>query len=171
MQPVTITYLEMRSIAALKPREFPDSQVWVKEAVVKEWRFNRFLYTLVGADWAWTDKLPWTEQQWSTYAETENLRTFIAYHEGAISGYYELQRGDTGDVEIAIFGLAPKFTGRGYGGALLTHAIREAWRMSPGRVWLHTCTLDHPAALPNYLARGMSIYRVETQPNHHHASI
>jgi len=163
MEPVTITYLEMRSPEALKPREFPNSLVRVKEAVVKEWRFNRFLYTLVGADWSWTDKLSWTEQQWRAYAEAENLRTLIAYHGGAISGYYELQQDESSDVEIAIFGIAPKFTGRGYGGALLTHAIRTAWQMSPGRVWLHTCTLDHPAALPNYCARGMTIYKVETQ--------
>jgi len=43
---------------------------------------------------------------------------------------------------------------------LLTHGLEEAWRMGPSRVWLHTCTLDHPAALPNYLARGMTIYKV-----------
>jgi len=171
MEAVTITYLEMCSPAALRPREFPDSLVWVKEAVVKEWRLNRFLYTLVGADWSWTDKLPWTDQQWRDYAEAQDLRTFIAYQEGAVAGFYELHREELGDVEIAIFGIAPKFTGRGYGGALLTHALRSAWQMSPRRVWLHTCTLDHPAALPNYLARGMTIYKVETQPPYHHASI
>jgi GNAT superfamily N-acetyltransferase len=164
MGPVTITYLEMLSLTALRPRDFPDPHVWVKEAVVKEWRFNRFLYTLVGADWSWTDKLSWTEQQWRDYAEVENLRTFVAYHEGAVLGYFELRRDGVSDIEIAIFGIAPKFTGRGYGGALLSHALRAAWQMSPGRVWLHTCTLDHPAALPNYLARGMTIYRVETSP-------
>ena len=164
MEPVTITYLEMRSPEALKPRDFPDSLVRVEEAVFKEWRFNRFLYTLVGADWSWTDKLPWTEQEWRAYAEAENLRTFIAYHGGAISGYYELQQDESSGIEIAIFGVTPKFTGCGYGGALLTHAIQTAWQMSPARVWLHTCTLDHPAALPNYCARGMTIYKVETQP-------
>ena len=29
------------------------------------------------------------------------------------------------------------------------------------RVWLHTCSLDHPRALPNYQASGFSIYRTE----------
>src|SRR6266540_3576007 len=106
MELVTITYVEMLSLAALKPKVFPDPRVWVKEAAVKEWRFNRFLYTLVGADWSWTDKLPWTEQQWSGYAEAKYLRTFIAYHEGAISGFYELRQDETSDVEIAIFGIA-----------------------------------------------------------------
>ena len=65
---------------------------------------------------------------------------------------------DDGGIEIAIFGLAPQFIGRGLGGALLTHALEEAWGSRPQRVWLHTCTLDHPAALPNYLARGLTIF-------------
>lgn len=65
-------------------------------------------------------------------------------------------------MEIAIFGLAPKFIGRGLGGVLLTSALEEAWRTQPARVWLHTCSLDHPAALPNYKARGLTIYQVGT---------
>jgi GNAT superfamily N-acetyltransferase len=57
----------------------------------------------------------------------------------------------------------PEFIGRGFGGALLTSAIEEAWRMSPSitRVWVHTCTWDHPDALANYQARGMVIYKRE----------
>jgi GNAT superfamily N-acetyltransferase len=59
--------------------------------------------------------------------------------------------------------LLPEFIGRGLGGALLTSAIEEAWRMSPSitRVWVHTCTLDHPGALANYQSRGMVIYKRE----------
>jgi GNAT superfamily N-acetyltransferase len=59
--------------------------------------------------------------------------------------------------------LLPKFIGRGFGGALLTSAIEKAWQMSPSitRVWVHTCTLDHPRALANYQARGMVIYKRE----------
>jgi GNAT superfamily N-acetyltransferase len=61
--------------------------------------------------------------------------------------------------------LLPEFIGRGLGGALLTSAIEEAWRMSPPiyRVWVHTCDLDHPAALANYQARGMVVYKQETE--------
>ena len=71
---------------------------------------------------------------------------------------------DEGGVEIAYFGLLPEFIGRGLGGALLTSAIDEAWRTSSSvsRVWVHTCTLDHPGALGNYQARGMVIYKEET---------
>ena len=61
-------------------------------------------------------------------------------------------RGD--EVEIASFGLLPGFAGRGLGGALLAAVTRAAWENGAGRVWLHTCSLDSPAALPSYERRG-----------------
>ncbi len=149
----------MLSPSVLRPKQCSEPSFRVEQAQVKQWQFNKFLYELVGRDWHWTDKLPWSEQQWREYAEAEDLRTFVAYCQGSIAGYYELRSGPAAEVEIAIFGLAPKFLGRGFGGALLTHALQTAWSMPASRVWLHTCTLDHPAALPNYLARGMTVFR------------
>ncbi len=52
--------------------------------------------------------------------------------------------------------------GRGLGKHLLSCAVRDAWALAPSRVWLHTCTLDHPAALPNYEKRGFARYKTET---------
>jgi len=103
--------------------------------------------------------------QWKEFAENENLRTWVAYYKGSPAGYYELQQQDDGDVEIAYFGLAPKFIGKGFGGYLLSQAIESAWDWKgTKRVWVHTCTLDHPSALQNYKARGLEVYRVETEP-------
>lgn len=162
MKPVTVTYLEMRSPDALRPKRCPDPRFRVAEATVKQWEFNRFLYLLVGQNWSWTDKRSWSEDQWRGYAESDQLRTFAAYLDGSVAGYYESRPDGLGGTEIAIFGLVPRFIGQGFGGALLTSALEQAWLNGAQRVWLHTCSLDHPAALPNYRARGMSIYRVET---------
>ncbi len=162
MNAVTVTYLEMRSPAELRPKQALDSRFQVKEATVKQWEFNRFLYLLVGRDWSWNEKKHWTEQQWRTYAESDALQTFAGYFDGSVAGYYEMRYDSADGVEIAILGLTPKFVGRGLGGVLLTRALETAWDMKPNRVWLHTCTLDHPSALPNYRARGMRIFRVET---------
>ena len=127
-----------------------------------QFQFNRFLYQLVGKDWAWTDRLSWSDEQWKAYAESDNLRTWVAYYKGSPAGYYELEQQKGGDVEIAYFGLAPKFIGQGFGGYLLSRAIKSAWKMKgTKRVWVHTCTLDHPSALHNYQARGLEVYRVE----------
>ena len=99
-----------------------------------------------------------------TFAENENLRTWVGYYKGSPAGYYELQQQDGGDVEIAYFGLAPRFIGKGFGGYLLSHAIKSAWNWEgTRRVWVHTCTLDHPTALQNYKARGLEVYKVETE--------
>jgi GNAT superfamily N-acetyltransferase len=59
--------------------------------------------------------------------------------------------------------LIPDFIGRGFGGALLTSAIEEAWRLSAQRVWVHTCNRDHAQALANYQARGMVVYKIEEE--------
>ncbi len=80
----------------------------------------------------------------------------------ATAGFFELNRCDDGSVEIAYFGLVAAFMGRGIGKALLTRAAEEAWALGASRVWLHTCTLDSPRALPNYLARGFRVDRTET---------
>ena len=92
------------------------------------------------------------------------LLTFAAYYDDALAGYYELRCDGEGGVEIAYFGLLPEFIGRGLGGALLTSAIEQGWRISPKRVWVHTCNRDHPQAFANYHARGMLVYKVEREP-------
>jgi ribosomal protein S18 acetylase RimI-like enzyme len=89
------------------------------------------------------------------------VETWVAWTEGTPAGYYELDAGPRGDVEILYFGLLPAFIGRGWGGHLLTHAIRRAWALGAGRVILNTCSLDHPAALAAYQARGFVVERVE----------
>jgi GNAT superfamily N-acetyltransferase len=84
------------------------------------------------------------------------------------AGYFELRKCEDGSTEIAYFGLLPAFLGRGLGKHLLTAATEQAWAEGANRVWLHTCTLDDPAALPNYLKRGFKPcktekYEVETK--------
>jgi GNAT superfamily N-acetyltransferase len=78
-----------------------------------------------------------------------------------VAGYAELDRTCVENVEIVFFGLMPEFIGKGLGSYLLTAVVEHAWDVGAERVWLHTCTLDHPAALPNYLARGFRLFRTE----------
>jgi RimJ/RimL family protein N-acetyltransferase len=161
MPPVTTYYLEMLNPAHLVGKQVPEG-LNVAECTIPQYKLNRFLYSFIGERWQWTDKLPWTDDQWREYVESGRVRTWVGYCGGAVAGYFELLR-NTNDVEIIYFGLATEFIGKGYGGYLLTRAIEEAWAW-PGveRVWVHTCTLDHPGALQNYLSRGMTIYKEET---------
>ncbi len=161
MEPLVTTYLEMRSLEQFLPKRCVDVQFQIREERERDWRLNRDLYFRVGDQWEWIGKRPWTDAQWQDYATTPELRTFAAYYDDSLAGYYELRRDSEGGVEIAYFGLLPEFIGRGLGGVLLTSAIEEAWRMSPKRVWVHTCNRDHPQALANYQARGMVVYKLE----------
>jgi GNAT superfamily N-acetyltransferase len=164
MAPIVTIYLEMRSPDQLRPKRSADAGFRIREKKEPDWRFNRDLYLAVGQMWSWNDKRGWSDDQWKEYGLAPELRTFAAYYDNSLAGYYELRRDEEDGVEIAYFGLLPEFIGRGLGGALLTSAIEEAWRTLPlvSRVWVHTCNLDHPAALANYQARGMAIYKQET---------
>jgi GNAT superfamily N-acetyltransferase len=163
MTTVTTTYLEMLSPGELRAKRCADPRFRIDEATTPQWQFNRFLYGAVGEPWRWIEKQGWSDEQWRSYVESDRLRTFAAYYDGSPAGYYELRRDEEGGVQIEYFGLLPAFVGRDFGGALLTSALEQAWAMNPSRVWVHTCTLDHPAALANYQARGMTVYRVETK--------
>jgi GNAT superfamily N-acetyltransferase len=90
------------------------------------------------------------------------ISVWVLYHGNDVAGYFELAGGDDGSVEIAYFGLTGPYIGRGLGKHLLTCAVEQSWAMGASRVWLHTCTLDHPAALPNYHRRGFSAFKSET---------
>jgi GNAT superfamily N-acetyltransferase len=165
MTPIVTTYLEMFSPDQLRPKRCDDERFQIREKKEGDWRFNRDLYLAVGQMWSWNDKRVWSDEQWKEYGLAPQLRTFAAYYDKSLAGYYELRPDDEHGVEIAYFGLLPEFIGRGLGGALLTSAVEEAWRVLPSvcRVWVHTCNLDHPAALANYQARGMVIYKQETE--------
>jgi GNAT superfamily N-acetyltransferase len=151
----------MLSPVELRPKYVEDPRFSIRQVGAPQWKLNRFLYGFVGEGWNWTDKNVWSDEQWRVYAESSDLRTFVAYYDGSIAGYFEIQRQEGKEVEISYLGLAREFLGRGLGGGLLTRAVEEAWKWKVQRVWLHTCTLDHSAALPNYLARGFKVYKTE----------
>jgi len=161
---VTITYLQMRSRDELRRASPPaENDLSLRRAEIVCPALNRFLYTAVGGDWYWRDRLGWSQPRWRDYLQRPGVQTWLLSVRGTPAGYVELERQEQ-DVEIAYFGLLPEFIGYKLGGWLLSEAIARAWDMqAPRRIWVHTCTLDGPAALPNYLARGMSIYREETR--------
>jgi len=156
------TYLEMTSPDELCGKYLPEGALTVCRLGAPLPAFNRFLYTEVGRAWQWRQKLAWSPEQWEAYVCRTGFHTIVAYHQGTPVGYAELLEQDGGDVEVCYFGLLEAFIGKGFGGALLTAAIETAWSLpDTRRVWLHTCSRDHAAALPNYQARGFRIFRHE----------
>ncbi len=122
----------------------------------------RRLYDMVGAPWHWTDRRAWSEEKLTAHLARPAISIFECLVGDESAGFFELERHSGDDVEIAYFGLAQAFIGRGLGKALLTRAVEEAFALGVGRVWLHTCTLDSPHALPNYQSRGFTPFNRET---------
>lgn len=158
---VTRTYLRLLKPDALRPVAIADDRLKfeaIQEITVAR---GRQLYTDVGAAYQWHDRYQWTDATYATYLARPGLSCWLLTWAGEDAGFVEIEKHVDGSVEIALFGLLGRFYGRGFGKHMLTAAVREAWRHGPTNVWLHTCTLDSPRALPNYLARGFTPYREE----------
>lgn len=150
-----VTYLEMRGppVAAiadplpLRPVARPDL-AW----------YRRF-YAAIGLDWLWTSRLLMDEAKLAAILHHPGNELFVADGDAGEAGIVELDRRNPADVEISFFGLVPEATGQGLGPRMMAAALQEAWRPETRRVWLHTCTLDHPAALSFYRRCGFKPYR------------
>ncbi len=160
---VTTYYLEMTDPKQLRPKRLERDDVEVRKVGTPSPEFNRFLMTAVGGDWYWVGRLNWTYDRWYKWLNRPQLETWVAYVSGTPAGYFELDAQPEENVEIVFFGLMPQFIGQGLGGHLLTAAVERAWQMGARRVWLHTCTLDHPYALKNYCARGFRLFKQEVK--------
>jgi GNAT superfamily N-acetyltransferase len=158
---VTRTYLEMSTPDDLRPAATPDPTLRLERVDQCPVSFFRYLYAEVGRAFHWIDRLLWTDDRVREHLADSMVTLWLLSWRGAPAGYFELKRYEDGSCEIAYFGMLPEFTGRGWGKYLLTRAVQVAWETGASRVWLHTCTLDHPAALPNYLRRGFKRVREE----------
>jgi GNAT superfamily N-acetyltransferase len=159
---VKITYLEMlaRPERAVPP---PRDGLVVVHARRPTLAYYRFLYDAVGRDHDWTSRKKLSDEALAAILHDPRNEVHVLHVEGVPAGFVELDRRVEGEVEISQFGLAPKFIGRGLGRWFLAWAVARAWGYGPRRLWLHTCTQDHPAALPNYLKAGFSVYKEEVR--------
>ena len=101
-------------------------------------------------------------QQWLAYLTTQQVRTWLLWVKGTPAGYIELLKQPDQSVEIKFFGLLPQFIGQGLGASLANAAVMLAAQWTTGKIWLHTCSADHPSALKNYQHAGFVITHTET---------
>ena len=165
MRPLFVrrTHLALRSPSALRPPTHRPSTNGIRLArrapcTVSEYRA---LYRLVGQRWHWRDRLAWSDERLAEWLARPDVAVWVLTVGDDAAGFFELVSHEAGNVEIVYFGLAESAIGRGLGGWMLARAAEEAWAMGARWVGLNTCSLDGPAALPNYLARGFLPYRTE----------
>lgn len=168
---VTITYLEMRHAPARPPASAPRLQE--KIALLRAERptagFYRYLYNAVGGPWRWYERNALSDEELTAIIQDERVEIYVLYVGGSPAGYAEIDFRLTPDVELAYFGLIEDYIGRGLGHYLLDWAIDTAWTRTPERLWVNTCTLDHPSALAVYQKAGFAPYdqRTITIPDPH----
>ena len=160
--PATRTYLEQMAAPAPASTAWPEAGWSVARASVCPASFYRYLYREVGRPWHWIDRLPWSDERIRAHVASPGIEIWLLTHDTVPAGFAELERATDGSVEIVYFGLLPDFIGRRAGRPFLDAIVGRAWDGGTTRVWLHTCTLDHPRALTNYLAGGFRVVREET---------
>lgn len=156
------TYLQLMDPGQFRPGfgVFPD--VRLERLASFDVEAYRECYRSVGEAFHWHDRLHWTDEQIRAHLSDPAIAVHCARRSESLAGYYELRRErDDDSVELAYFGIVAAEFGRGFGKHLLSCAVRDAWASRPTRVWVHTCTLDHPNALTNYVARGFIPYKTE----------
>jgi GNAT superfamily N-acetyltransferase len=123
--------------------------------------FYRYLYETVGREWLWADRRRLDDAVLGEIIHSPSVEVWLAHERGVPVGFFELDRRCPGEVELAYFGLLPERVGRGLGPWLLEAAIARAWS-GPGvsRLWVHTCSLDHPAARRTYERAGFEVFEV-----------
>ena len=159
---VVRTFLQLASPEQLVSVASPAEGVALHELTPCPVAVSRRLYREVGASFHWVDRLSQTDEELAAYLGQPDVRVFVARARERDVGFFELRRHPDRSVEIALFGLHFHAQGRGIGKWLLVRAAELGWEWGATRVWLHTCSLDAAAALPNYLARGFVPYRGES---------
>jgi GNAT superfamily N-acetyltransferase len=162
-----VTYLAMTSPDQLRPGRLPPVAVDLRRQTPPEGAV-RAVVDRIARPHHWSS-LSWSEVQWEQYLNYPHVHHWIAWVADQEAGLISLRSLPHREVEIDTFGLVPEYVGRGFGGHLLSMAVRLAWDLETSgagpvrRVWLHTSSLDHPHALPNYRGRGFRQFRITSR--------
>ena len=150
-----VTTLEMRTRPPLRPMPASPLRLTRWDAPAPD-RY-RTLFRRVGARWLWYSRLVMDDAALTAIIHDPAVEVFAAVDRAGVElGMLELDRRQTGACEIGYFALVPELAGKGLGRWLMAEALARAWTPGTRRVWLHTCTLDHPAALGFYRAQGFA---------------
>lgn len=157
-----VTYLEMTERPA--DLSIPESPLRMERWGEADTARYRALFRKVGGPWLWFSRLEMGEAR--LRREIGEVHEVVNGGE-EMAGYIELDFSEPETCLIRFLGLAPPLAGRGHGRWLFAQTLAKAWRPGVSRVKVHTCTLDHPAALPSYLRAGFRAYArsIETFPD------
>ena len=152
-----VTLLEMRQASLSKPGPPPDD-LRVRRETNPSTEWYRALFRHIGSDYLWTSRLALGPAELERIIHDVAVEVYALEHEGHDEGLLELDFRSPGACELAFFGVSKTLVGRGAAAGLMAWATRRAWEHPIERFWLHTCHLDHPAALRFYQKAGFVPY-------------
>ena len=156
-----VTHLEMTARPAL--RRDPAGAWTLRRVEMPPLDWFRDLYRRVGEEWLWISKIRMPDAELAAIIQSPLMEIYALAHEGRDEGLLELDFREPGQCEFVSFGLTEKLVGIGAGRWLMNRALELAWSRPVDRVWLHTCTLDHPAALAFYQRSGFRPFRRQVE--------
>ena len=156
-----VTHLEMCAEAAQRPEADLPLKLARVTAPDPDWYLD--LFRKVGAPWLWFGRLVMDRDELRSILSDERVHVYVLRDGTDEVGLLELDFRQRDDCELAYFGLAPEAVGGGAGRWLMNRAIRLAWAEGIARFHVHTCTLDHPAALDFYRRSGFTPYAREIE--------
>lgn len=161
-----VTALEM--VVRPRPSPLPASPFRLVHWAAPESERYRALFRRVGGPWLWYSRLGMDEERMRAILDDRLVEVYAAVDRSGIEiGMVELDFRVADTCGLTYFGLIPELAGKGHGNWLMGHTLALAWRKHVRRLWVHTCTLDHPAALSFYRRHGFTPYKrtLETFPD------
>lgn len=154
-----VTYLEMTAKPRPKPAQLPTGPVELRPMARDDIDAYRTLFRRVGEEWLWFSRLAMSDAELSGLLQDPLVEAYaLVRGRREPIGLVELDFRQPQECELAYFGLAREAIGRGLGRYLMDRAIARAWAKPIHRLWLHTCTFDHPSAVGFYRRSGFQPY-------------
>jgi GNAT superfamily N-acetyltransferase len=156
------TFLDMKSLPQRDLAPFPQTLQLVKVdpaglASYRNW------FRKVGENLMWFSRIIMPDAELSAILSHPDVHSFALMQGEEFCGLLELDFRPEPECELAFFGLVPEKLGSGLGRALLDEALRRAFAKPITRLFVHTCTFDHPAALPFYIRSGFTPVSVSVE--------
>ena len=156
-----VTHLEMTARPA--PRPDPAGAWSLRRVETPPLDWFRDLYRRVGEEWLWFSRIRMPDVELAARLHAPQFEVYALVDDGLDEGFLELDFRESGQCEIGMFGVTAKLVGTGAGHWLMNRALDIAWSRPVERVWLHTCTFDHPAALAFYQRSGFRPFRRQVE--------
>jgi len=148
-----VTSLEMTTPP--RPAPLPPSPFRLERWRTPAAERYRALFRRVGAPWLWFSRLAMEDRALEAIVHDPAVEVFaVVDRQGIEIGMLELDFRAAATCELSFFGLVPELAGKGHGRWLMAQALGLGWRKGVERLWVHTCTLDHPGALRFYRRSG-----------------